>query len=183
MITGRLGAHYLLILKRNQPLAHQAAQRLLCGTDVEFADHAVIDTDRGHGRTEQRTLRVAPADDSLFPGARQVLRIRRDTGGLDGVRTSKEIVYAITSLPADLAGPAHLNHYTRGHWTVEAVHWVRDVTFGEDLCQLRTGTAPRALASFRNLALNAFRLAGRANIAHARRDLRDRSDAFAVYRI
>jgi hypothetical protein len=44
-----------------------------------------------------------------------------------------------------------------------------------------TGTAPRA--TFRNLALNTFRLAGRANIAHARRDLHDRNDTFAVYGI
>lgn len=46
--------------------------------------------ERGHGRTERRTIRVAPCDDSLFPGARQVFRLRRDTGGLDGVRTSKQ---------------------------------------------------------------------------------------------
>ena len=39
------------------------------------------------------------------------------------------------------------------------------------------------MASFRNLALNTFRLAGRANIAHARRDLHDRTDTFAVYGI
>jgi hypothetical protein len=57
------------------------------------------------------------------------------------------------------------------------------VTFHEDSSQLRTGAAPRALASFRNLALNTFRLAGRANIACARRDLYDRTDAFAVYGI
>jgi hypothetical protein len=57
------------------------------------------------------------------------------------------------------------------------------VTFREDDSQLRTGTAPRALASFRNLALNTFRLAGCANIAHARRDLHDRTDTFAVYSI
>jgi len=43
--------------------------------------------------------------------------------------------------------------------------------------------APRALATFRNLTLNTSRLAGRANIAHARRDLHDRGDAFAVYDI
>jgi hypothetical protein len=35
----------------------------------------------------------------------------------------------------------------------------------------------------RNLAPNTFRLAGRANIAHARRDLHDHADAFAVYGI
>jgi predicted transposase YbfD/YdcC len=184
LITGPLHAHYLLILKGNQPLTYLAAQALLSGTDVEFAEHTAIDDDRGHGRTERRSLRVAPADDTLFPGARQVLRLRRDTGGLDGVWTSKEIVYGITSMPGELAGPEHLNHYTRGHWCVEdRLHWVRDVTFHEDDSQLRTGTAPRALATFRNLALNACRLDGRANIAHARRDLHDRADAFAVYGI
>jgi predicted transposase YbfD/YdcC len=117
--TGPLDAHYLLILKGTQPLARKAAQVLLSGTDAEFVDRTTVDTDRGHGRTERRTMRVAPASDTLFPGARQVFRLRRDTGGLDGVRTSKEIVYGIASLPADLAGPAHLNHYTRGHWAVE----------------------------------------------------------------
>ncbi|MFV2100360.1 hypothetical protein [Micromonospora sp. LOL_024] len=39
------------------------------------------------------------------------------------------------------------------------------------------------MAAFRNLALNTFRLAGRAYTAHARRDLHDRADTFAVYSI
>ncbi len=165
-------------------LALRAAQVLLSGTDTEFAGHTDSDIDRGHGRTEHRTLRVADCDDALFPAARQVFRLRRDTGGLDGVRTSKEIVYAITSLSAGLAPPAHLNHYTRRHWTVEnRLRYVRDVTFREDASQLRTGTTPRAIATFRNLSVSAFRLAGRANIAHARRDLHDRADVFAVYGI
>ena len=184
LITGPLQAHYLLILKGNQPLALRAAQTLLSGTDTEFADHTNITDDRGHGRTERRTLRVAACDDTLFPGARQVFRLRRDTGGLDGVRTSKEIIHGIVSLDTTQADPAHLNHYTRGHWTVEnSLHWTRDVTFHEDNSQLRTGTAPRNMAALRNLALNTFRLAGRANIAHARRDLHDRADTFAVYSI
>lgn len=184
LITGPLHAHYMLILKGNQPLALQAAQALLSGTDTEFADHTDIDDDRGHGRTEHRTLRVAACDDRLFPGARQVFRLRRDTGGLDGVRTSKEIIHGIVSLDAGQATPEHLNHYARGHWTVEnRLHWIGDVTFHEDDSQLRTGTAPRNMAAYRNLALNTFRLAGRANMAHARRDLYDRADAFAVYGI
>jgi predicted transposase YbfD/YdcC len=184
LITEVLHAHYLLILTANQPLTYQAAQALLSGIDARFAEATDTAEDRGHGRTERRTLRVAPADDSLFPGARQVLRLRRDTGGLDGQRTSKEIVYGITSMSADLAGPAHLNHYTRGHWCVEnRLHWARDVTFGEDHSQLRTGSAPRALATFRNLTINTCRLASRANIAHTRRDLHDRADVFAVHGI
>ncbi|MEU3164301.1 hypothetical protein [Streptosporangium sp. NPDC006930] len=93
-------------------------------------------------------------------------------------------MYGITSPPTDLAGPTHLNHDERAHWGVEnRLHWVRDVTFREDHSQLRTGTAPRTLAGFRNLAISTARLADRANIAHARRDLLDHNDAFTVYNI
>jgi hypothetical protein len=93
-------------------------------------------------------------------------------------------VYGIASMPADLACPAHLNHYTRRHWIVEnRLHYVRDVTFREDSSQVRTGTPPRAMATFRNLAVSTIRFAGRANIADARRDLHDRMDVFAVYGI
>ena len=118
------------------------------------------------------------------PGARQVFRLRRDSGGLDGTWTGNEIVFGVTSLPPDLAGPAHLNHYERAHRGIEnKIHWVRDVKFHEDNSQVRTGTSPRTPASFRNLAITAIRLAGRANIAHARRDLLNHEDAFAVYDI
>jgi hypothetical protein len=76
-------------------------------------------TNRGHGRTEARTIRTAPADGVDFPHAAQVFRLRRDRGGLDGVRTSKEIVYGITSLTPERAGPADIALYARGHWTIE----------------------------------------------------------------
>ncbi len=122
------------------------------GPDSEWTDTTTSEDDRGHGRVERRTIRVAPADDTLFPGAARAFRLRRDTGGLDGVMEHKEIVYGVTSMPADLAGPAHLNYYERRHWVVEnRLHWVRDVSFDEDRSQLRAGTAPRALATFRIL--------------------------------
>jgi predicted transposase YbfD/YdcC len=184
MITKDLDGHYVLIIKGNQPIARTTAAALLAGPDSEWTDTTSSEDDRGHGRVERRTIRVAPADDTLFPGAAQAFRLRRDTGALDGTWERKEIVYGITSLPAALAGPAHLNYYERRHWHVEnRLHWVRDCTLHEDGSQLRTGTAPRALAAFRNLAISAFRLAGRANIAHARRDLHDRNDAFNAFRI
>jgi len=182
LITKDLRGHYVLIIKGNQPIARATAAALLSGPDSEWAEATSSEDDRGHGRVERRTIRVAPADDTLFPGAAQAFRLRRDTGGLDGVMEHKEIVYGITSLPDVLAGPTHLNYYERRHWVVEdRLHWVRDCTWHEDGSQLRTGTAPRALATFRNLAISAFRLAGRANIAHARRDLHDRDDAFKTF--
>ena len=98
LITKDLHGHYVLIIKGNQPIARTAAAALLSGPDTDWTTTAVED-DRGHGRVERRTIRVAPADESLFPGAVQAFRLRRDTGGLDGVWTRKEIVYGITSLP------------------------------------------------------------------------------------
>lgn len=57
-----------------------------------------------------------------------------------------------------------------GHWHIETKsHHVRDTTFGEDACQVRTRGVPHALAAVRNLVIGAMRLAGHANIAHARR--------------
>ncbi|MFC9242729.1 hypothetical protein ACFT7S_01415 [Streptomyces sp. NPDC057136] len=53
----------------------------------------------------------------------------------------------------------------RDHWKVEALHHVRDTTFAEDASQLRTGNAPRAMATWRNLAIGALRLQGARNIA------------------
>ncbi|GAA3807274.1 hypothetical protein ACFS5L_42370 [Streptomyces phyllanthi] len=47
----------------------------------------------------------------------------------------------------------------------KALHHVRDTTFAEDASQLRTGNAPRAMATCRNLAIGALRTAGVRNIA------------------
>jgi predicted transposase YbfD/YdcC len=184
LITDTCHAHYLLVLKGNQPLARATAARVLTGPDSDWERTSAVTDDRGHGRRERRSIRTAEVDESLFPGARQVFRLRRDVGELDGPWTSKEIIYGVTSLPAALAGPEHLNYYQRQHWTVEnRLHWTRDVTFGEDFSQVRTGSTPRVTATLRNLTINTFRLAGRANIAHARRDLRNHDDAFAVFSI
>jgi predicted transposase YbfD/YdcC len=51
-------------------------------------------------------------------------------------------VYAVTSLTATQAHPARLADWIRGHWSIEALHHIRDTTFAEDASQIRTGTAP-----------------------------------------
>jgi len=70
-------------------------------------------------------------------------------------QTSTETVYGITSLPPDRADAQTLLRLTRQHWGIEnRVFHVRDVTFGEDQCRVRTGSAPVILSTLRNLALN-----------------------------
>ena len=79
-------------------------------------------------------------------------------------------MYAITSLALGTASPAQLAGWLRGHWTIEnRLHWVRDVTFSEDASHACTGSLPRVMASLRNLAIGALRLAGHPNLAAALR--------------
>jgi hypothetical protein len=78
-------------------------------------------------------------------------------------------VYAFTSLTAAQARPARLADYLRGHWAIEALHHIRDVTLAEDASQIRTGTAPHTMASLRNLAIATLRAPGHRNIAAALR--------------
>lgn len=54
----------------------------------------------------------------------------------------------------------------RGHWGIEnRLHWVRDVTFGEDHSAVRTGHAATAMATLRNTAISLLRATGHPNIA------------------
>ena len=109
-----------------------------------------------------------------FPHAAQALRITCQVRSLRSRRWRTVIVYVVPSLSTAQASPARLADWIRGHWGIEALHHLRDVTFAEDACQVRTGTAPRAMASLRNLAIGILRLHGHRNIAAAlRRNARD----------
>jgi hypothetical protein len=80
------------------------------------------------------------------------------------------VVYAITSLPFAQASPARLADLLRGHWAIEnGLHHVRDTTYAEAACQLRTGTAPQVMATLRNLAIGVLGRAGPVNLAAALR--------------
>jgi DDE family transposase len=100
--------------------------------------------DRGHGRTERRTLKVTAVARGLpFPHAAQAIQImrRRTVNG----KWSRETCYAVTSLTATQASPGWLAAVIRGHWGIEdRLHWVRDQDFDEDRSQIRTAPARRS---------------------------------------
>lgn len=64
----------------------------------------------------------------------------------------------------------------RNHWSIEALHHVRDVTYAEDASRVRTGTAPRAMATMRNLAIGLTRQTGWTDIAAAADHYRSRPE-------
>ncbi|WP_392872741.1 transposase [Streptomyces sp. LN499] len=105
----------------------------------------------------------------LFPGARQAVQLKRRRLHRKSGKVSIKTVYAVTSLSAGQATPAQLANTIRSHWQTEALHHVRDTTFAEDASQLRTGNAPRTMATWRNLAIGALRIAGTQNVAAALR--------------
>ena len=69
--------------------------------------------------------------------------------------TTVEVTYGITSLKAEEADARKLLELTRGHWGIEnKLHYVRDVTLGEDGCRVRKGSAPQVLAAVRNAVIH-----------------------------
>src|SRR5206468_12628457 len=92
-----------------------------------------------HGRVETRRLQVTTVAGLDFPHATQAIRVTRRVRPLAGRRWRTVVVYAVTSLTAAQASPARLADWIRGHWGIEALHPVRDVTFAEDASQVRTG--------------------------------------------
>ena len=135
--------------------------------------------EKQHGRIETRKIAVSaeviPHLD--WPAAAQVARIER-TREIDG-KVSTETAYIVTSLTAAEASPERLLELSRGHWAIEnRLHYVRDVTFNEDRCRVRSGA--RALAALRNLVLHLIRARG-LSVPEARENFReDRAQAIAI---
>lgn len=103
-----------------------------------------------------------------WPGVRQVLKVEREVERKGQQR--REVRYAATSLGPEV-GAARLLELVRSHWAIEKrLHWVRDVTLGEDGCRVRTGAAPEVLAALRNVVLALLRRRGVPNVAAALRE-------------
>jgi predicted transposase YbfD/YdcC len=176
-LVGVKHAAYLLLVKNNQAVLRRQLERL------PWADIPVLDVtrDRAHGRSEIRRLQVATVAGLGFPHATQALRITRRVRRLRGRRWRTVTVYGLTNLTHLQASPARLADWVRGHWGIEALHHIRDVTLAEDASQVRTGNAPRVMASLRNLVVGILLLHGQANIAAAlRRNARDATRPLAL---
>jgi predicted transposase YbfD/YdcC len=159
LITGR-GADYVMTVKGNMPTLYRQLKKLPWARIP-----AVSSVSTDHGRRARRTIKVALAPAWIeFDGAAQVAQLRR-TVTKKG-RKTVEVVYLITS-DRD-ADPATLAAWVRSHWEIEnCLHWVRDVTYQEDKSLVRTGNAPRVMASLPAISL--LRLDGHINIAAANR--------------
>ena len=158
-------AHYILVVKKNQPSLYAQVKNL----PWRHIPAGHRQRGRGHGREEHRTLQAATVAAGLaFPHAVQAIRLTRRIRPISSTKKWQTVtIYAITSLTASQATAAQLAGWIRGHWQIEAIHHIRDVTYGEDASQVRTGNGPQVMATLRNLAIAIFKLAGTTNIAAA----------------
>lgn len=128
--------------------------------------------EKGHGRIETRRIWCSTELKGYidFPCHGQVVQVERLTTNLKGQKSRYEMAFGITSLNPEKATPEKLLQINRGQWSIEnSLHYVRDVTFDEDRCRIRTKSAPRLMATLRNLALSLLNLTNHSNIAKALR--------------
>lgn len=172
------GGDYLLIVKENQPTLLADIMQAFAPLTTEERSRTGVHTvhplpiqahrsvEKGHGRLEERLIRVSSelAGYSSWPYLAQVFEYTR-TWTSKGVR-KQQVRYGITSLPAQVSTAAQLAALKRGHWQVEnGLHYVKDVTFGEDASQTHVGNGADVLAMVRNIAISLLRRAGYRNIA------------------
>lgn len=163
------GGDYLVVVKKNQPelyedIALAFGQRVW--RRVWRGEYREARRDNRHGgRRERRRLWATGVLNGYldWPGVGQVCRVEslvREKG-----KSRKEVRCVITSL-GDEVSAGKLLEYVRGHWEIEnRLHWVRDVTLGEDASRVRVGAAPQVMAVLRNIMLGLLRSCGCQNIA------------------
>ncbi len=157
----RQGGHYLLATKGNQPTLREAIGAVFERADaagfegVRFDHHTT--TEDGHGRHEERSVSVMYEPQGLptgWPDVAAVVSVLRERGV--GAEVTTTVHYYVTShagTAAELAG------LIRGHWGIEAMHWILEVVFREDDSRVRAGQAGENLALIRRVAVSLLRRA------------------------
>jgi predicted transposase YbfD/YdcC len=167
------GADYLLAVKGNQPTLLSEIERFF-----DDADEAALrssrgqavdrhtDVDKGHGRIEERRCLVSAAIDWMdgerrfpgeyrFPKLAAIAMIESKVETKAGARTERRFYITSRAMTAKVLGEA-----VRAHWRIEnALHWVLDVTFRDDLARVRKGHGAKNMAVVRHFAINLVRAA------------------------
>jgi predicted transposase YbfD/YdcC len=156
------GGEYLLAVKGNQPTLLAGVETLFANAiatefeGVTVSRHESVETK--HGRREERYVTVIEdpqglPDDWLDVAA--IIQVNRERE-MNGVNASTTHYYI-----SSLKGSAQqLGHLIRRHWAIEnELHWVLDVTFGEDANRTRDRNASANLGIVRRTALSLLKQA------------------------
>lgn len=155
------GADYVLCLKANHPTLW--AEVTAWFKPAEAANFAGLEhsydarVESGHHRREHRQVWAVPVTVmgnlhhiEQWAGLRTIVMVKR-VRHLWNKITQETMVY-LTSLPCDAAV---IGRAIRTHWGIEnQLHWVLDVTWGEDKSRIRRGHGGENMALLRRLAIS-----------------------------
>ncbi len=154
------GADYVLALKANHPNALQAVSahfKEAESRELKSPRHPKsVTLELSHGRCEKREYTLVE-DLSWYhkswkwAGLQSVAQVRREVQRDYEGPPVEEVHYFLCSFKADVERLASL---VREHWSVEnRCHWVLDVTFNEDHCQVRDRNAAHNLTILREMVI------------------------------
>ena len=153
------GGVYVMGLKSNQA---QLYRYCLCQALIHQAAYERTDVaQRAHGRIEQRSYRCFTLAGSVLAprwkdaGLKTLIIVKRSRQNLDGSLLSEEVSYFLSNgLPTTQAEADELFDAIRRHWRIEVMHYVRDVTLGEDAFRSGIQAVNRLMSSLRTLTIN-----------------------------
>ncbi len=164
-IADKIVAHkadFLLALKGNQlTLETEVEDYFRTAPDGEIVRKTTVE--KGHGRIETRIFTASKAvdwikSDKSYPGQprfnhiKTILKVVNQTEFKDHCTQDDRLYISSTTLDID-----RLAQGARGHWGVESMHWLLDVTFGDDRSRYRTGSGAKNMAVVRRFALGLIR--------------------------
>ena len=153
------GGNYVLALKGNQETLHDDVRLHMADPENAGKMLRFSDVDKGHGRIETREAAVCHDVGTLqdlhyWPGLQAVGKVTA-TRETKGERRTETRFFLL----GETLGPERFLKTVRSHWAVEnSLHWVLDVTMGDDGLRNRKDNGPENLAMMRKLALNLARL-------------------------
>jgi len=158
----RGGGDAIVAVKENQPKLHAAiAAYFTEQIERDFADvqyRAYESEEEAHGRLDERSYFLtkvprdfAPAAD--WPEVKAIGYALRWTTHADGAQTSEVRYYVSTRYVSG----KRFAEAVRGHWGIESLHWVLDVTLREDDSRTRERTLANNLSWLRRFAVTLLR--------------------------
>lgn len=153
------GGNYALALKDNhESLAESVAHHFECASadNYDYLRHSHHETiDKDHGRIEKRLYDVIYGVKWLDPKDEWIglssIGMVTSTRIIDNTTSTEKRYYILSNNPsAEKFGEA-----IRSHWSIEnSLHWILDVSFGEDACQVRAENAAANFSLLRKIALS-----------------------------
>ena len=153
-------ADYVIGLKGNQANLHNDVKIFFEKMPKNTVFSESTEVDKGHGRIEKRVCRVTDDIQSLKERHPQWTKLNsiieiESTRELKN-KISVEKRYYIASIAADTS-LAH--RAVRQHWGIEnKLHWMLDISFGDDQSRIRKGNAPRNMGVIKKTVLNLLQI-------------------------